>query len=203
MAAHLPALAAHLRELDTLVVDTDPQGSMASLLGARDGGGPKVIASTGQRLLAVQLAAVGLKKELLLIDTAAGAVEDVGEALVLSDLAVLAARPTLLDIAGLGPSLSLVRKLGKPCVVVMNQAPAPREGVESPLVKRMLRAFDYMQAPLAPVILRNRTVYQTALETGRSAEEMGDGAAAAEIATLWDYVWVRAESAAAAARSAS
>jgi chromosome partitioning protein len=45
-----------------------------------------------------------------------------------------------------------------------------------------------MQAPLAPVILRARSVYQTALERGRSAEEMADRAAAAEIAALWDYV---------------
>ena len=37
-------------------------------------------------------------------------------------------------------------------------------------------------------IVRARAIYQTALETGRSAEEMGDAAAAREIAALWDYV---------------
>jgi chromosome partitioning protein len=45
-----------------------------------------------------------------------------------------------------------------------------------------------MQAPLAPVILRSRAVYQTGLERGRSAEEMLDKAAAKEVAKLWAYL---------------
>ena len=61
-------------------------------------------------------------------------------------------------------------------------------GVEPPVVKRALRGLDYMQAPLAPSILRSRTIYQTALETGRSAEEGGDPTAAREVAALWEHV---------------
>jgi chromosome partitioning protein len=45
-----------------------------------------------------------------------------------------------------------------------------------------------MGAPLAPVILRSRAVYQTGLERGRSAEEMLDKAAAREVAALWAYL---------------
>jgi chromosome partitioning protein len=45
-----------------------------------------------------------------------------------------------------------------------------------------------MCAPVAPSILRTRTAFQTALETGRSAEETADAAAAAEIADLWGFV---------------
>jgi chromosome partitioning protein len=48
-----------------------------------------------------------------------------------------------------------------------------------------------MQAPVAPVILRSRTIYQTALERGRSAEEMSDRAAADEMAALWAFVEVQ------------
>ena len=114
--------------------------------------------------------------------------EDAGEALALCDLAVLVVRPTLLDIAGLVRSISLVRKLAKPHTVVVNQAQIAREGVEPPVVKRALRGLDYMQAPLAPSILRSRTIYQTALETGRSAEEGGDPTAAREVAALWEHV---------------
>jgi chromosome partitioning protein len=97
-------------------------------------------------------------------------------------------RPTLLDIAGLVRTYQMVRRLGKPATVVVNQAPVAREKVEAPLVKRALLGLDYMQAPVAPVIVRNRSVYQTALERGRSAEEMTDKAAAAEIAALWDFI---------------
>ena len=187
VATHL-ALAAHLRGVDTLVIDTDPQHSAHDVLGAREAPGPACIMSSGAKLLAAQFEAVGLKKELVIVDTAAGAVENVSEAIVLADLALMVVRPTLLDIAGLARTFTLVRRLGKPATVVVNQAPVARESVEPPLVKRALRALEYMKAPVAPVILRYRSIYQTALERGRSAEESPDHAAGQDIAALWDFI---------------
>jgi chromosome partitioning protein len=187
VATHL-ALAAHLRGVATLVADIDRQRSAYNVLESREATGPSCVIAAGSTLMAAQFAAVGLKKELMIVDTPAGAVEDVSEAVVLADLAVLVVRPTLLDLSGLAPSLQLVRRMKKPALVVMNQAPTAREGMESPLVRRALKALDYMCAPVAPAILRTRTMYQTALETGRSAEEMPDPAAAAEIAALWGFV---------------
>ncbi len=188
IATHL-ALAAHLRGLDVLVADTDPQKSARDVLSSREAEGPAVVEVTGATLLSAQLAAQGLKKDLVVIDTAAGALEDVSEALVLADYSVLVVRPTLLDLAGLARTVVLVRKLKKPCAVVMNQAPVPREGSEAPVVRRFLRGLEYMRVPVIPVVVRARTVYQTALETGRSAEESADEAAKAEITALWDFVW--------------
>ncbi len=187
IATHL-ALAAHLRGLDTLVVDTDPQRSTTEVLAAREGPGPACMESTGAGLLAAKIAAQGLRKQLLIIDTAAGALEDASEAVVLADLAVLVVRPTLLDLSALARTMTLVRRLQKPSVVVVNQAAAARGGEESPLVKRALKALGYMRAPVSPVIVRSRSIYQISLETGRSAEEMSDPAAAKEIAALWDFI---------------
>jgi chromosome partitioning protein len=187
VAMHL-ALAAHLRGLDVLVADIDPQHSARDVLKSRQEPGPDCVITTGPKLMSAQFAAVGLHKDLFIIDTPAGALEDVGEALVLADLAVMVVRPTLLDIAGLVRTYQMVRRLGKPATVVVNQAPVAREKVEAPLVKRALLGLDYMQAPVAPVIVRNRSIYQTALERGRSAEEMTDKAAAAEIAALWEFI---------------
>ena len=190
VATHL-ALAAHLRGVDALLVDIDPQHSARDVLSSREEDGPTCATSSGSTLLAAQFAAVGVHKELMIVDTAAGAVEHVSEAIVLADLAVMVVRPTLIDIAGLARTFSIVRRLGKPATVVVNQAPVPRENVEAPLVKRALRALEYMQAPVAPVILRSRSIYQTALERGRSAEEMTDRAAASEVAALWDFIAAR------------
>ena len=187
VATHL-ALAAHLRGLQTMLVDIDPQGSSHEVLSARQGPGPECLTSTGAKAMSVQLAAVALRKDLLIIDTPAGVVEDVSEAIVLADAAVMVVRPTLLDIGALTRTLALVRRLKKPSTVVVNQAPVAREGIEAPVVKRALRALEYMRLPIAPVILRTRAVFQTAIETGRSAEEMPDQAAAREVAMLWDYI---------------
>jgi len=204
VATHL-ALAAHLRGVATLLVDLDPQRSALNIMSARAEPGPTCVAATGEKLMSVQFAAIGLKRPLMIVDTPAGAVEDVGEAIVLADLAVMVARPTLIDLSGLAPTLSMVRKLGKPGIVVVNQAPASRDGTEPPLVRRALKGLDYMKAEVVPTILRSRTVYQTALETGRSAEELTDVAAAREIAALWAYVdaVLTEDSEAAAARSSS
>jgi chromosome partitioning protein len=190
VATHL-ALAAHLRGLDTLVVDTDPQRSAADILGAREAPGPACVTAKGRNVLAAQFGALGERRELMVIDTPAGDVESVSEAVVVADHALMVVRPTLIDLSGLARTLSLVRRLGKPATVVMNQAPVPREEVEAPLVRRALKGLDYMQAPIAPVILRARSVYQTALERGRSAEETSDRAAAKEVADLWEIVSAR------------
>lgn len=188
VAAHI-ALAAFLRGHEVMVADTDPQRSIRDVLSMRAHAAPDVVATSGGGLLGVHFAAKGNDaKDLMVVDTAAGAVEDVGEAIVLADYVVLVVRPTMLDLSGLVRSLTIVRKLGKPYAVVMNQAPVPREGTEAPVVRRFLRGLEYMQAPVAPVILRARSVYQTALETGKSAEETADEAARAEVAALWDYV---------------
>jgi chromosome partitioning protein len=187
VATHL-ALAAHLRGVKAMVVDIDPQGSSHEVLSARSSPGPECVISSGPRLMGAHLVASGLQKQLMIVDTPAGAVEDVSEAIVLADFAVMVVRPTLLDIAALARTLSIVRRLKKPSTVVLSQAPVAREGVEAPVVKRALRALEYMRLPVAPVIVRSRSIYQTALETGRSAEEMPDPAAAAEIAALWAFV---------------
>lgn len=187
LAAHM-ALAAHLRGLQALVADVDPQRSASEVMTAREAEGPRCVTVSGAGLFAAQLAAVASGVELMVIDTAAGAVEDVGQALVLADLALLVVRPTLLDIAALARTWEIVRRLNKSALVVVNQAPVPRGGVEAPVVKRALRALDYLRLPIAPTILRNRAAYQTALESGRSAEEAADATAAREIAALWAYV---------------
>lgn len=187
VATHL-ALAAHLRGVDTQVIDIDPQRSAENILSSRLGDGPQCVVAAGVTLMAAQFAALGLHKRLAIIDTPAGAVEDVSEAIVLADFTVLVVRPTLIDLSGLARSLLMVRRLGKPSTVVVNQAPFARESIEPPLVKRALRGLDYMKAPVAPVILRARSIYQTALETGRSVEESSDVAAAKEVAALWAFV---------------
>lgn len=46
-----------------------------------------------------------------------------------------------------------------------------------------------MRLPVVPAVIRNRNVYQTALEKGRSVEEIDPaGPTAAEIAALWAFI---------------
>jgi chromosome partitioning protein len=187
LAAHV-ALAAHLRGRSTLVADIDPQRSASEIMRARAADGPRVAPMAGADLFAAKLAAVSAGVDLMVVDTAAGAIEDVGQAIVLADLSLLVVRPTLLDLAAMVRTLDVVKRLKKEALIVVNQAPAPRGGVEPPMVKRAMRALDYMKVPVAPTILRFRSAYQVALETGRSAEESTDATAAQEVTRLWRYI---------------
>jgi chromosome partitioning protein len=187
VAAHI-ALAAHLRGLKTVVADTDPQRSVTEVLRSRVADGPTCVSAVGSSLFAAQIAAVGCGKDALVIDTAAGAVEDITQAIVVADFSLLVVRPTLIDIAAAVRTVDIVRRLKKPAMVVVNQAPTARDGVEPPSVKRALRALEFIRLPIVPTLLRTRAIYQTALETGRSVEECYDVFATREVAALWAYV---------------
>jgi chromosome partitioning protein len=187
VATHI-ALAAHLRGLKTVVADTDPQRSASEALRAREVSGPTSVAAIGSSLFAAQIAAVGSGMDTMVIDTAAGAVEDVAQAIVVADYSLLVVRPTLMDIAAAVRTVDIIRRLRKPAMIVVNQAPTVRDGIEPPSVKRALRALEVMRLPVVPTLLRSRAIYQSALETGKSVEECYDVNAAREIAALWAFI---------------
>ncbi len=188
VSVHL-ALAAHLRGLHTVLADTDPQQSSREALKGRRDAGPDVRQSAGPQLVSLQMETQRAGVDALIIDTPAGHEEDIGAAVVLSDLSLLVVRPTFLDIAASLQTATILRRLRRPAMVVLNQAPPPRDGVEPPAVKKAMEALKLMQLPVVPAVLRSRAVYQTALESGHSAEELGAGGPAAEeVAALWAFV---------------
>jgi len=187
VAVHV-AIAAQLRGRRTLLADADPQGSSSTVLRGRRGPGPAFAETTGAQLCSLQLAAVRRAYDVLVIDTAAGAEDELAHAIVLADLCLLVIRPTFLDFAAAIRTADVLRRLKKPGLIVLNQAPVPRAGAEPPLVKKAHEALRLMRLPVAPAILRARTAYQQALERGCSAEELGPSPAAAEVAELWEFV---------------
>lgn len=187
LGVHL-ALAAHLRGEHVLIADVDPQRSSVEALRPRQALGPRTVATTGLQLSGLQMDAVRQHCGLMLIDTAAGVAEDGAKAIVLADLSLIVVRPTYLDLAAAIESVMMVRRLHKPLLLVLNQAPPPRDGVEAPAVRRALKALSVLKQPVAPTIIRARQIYQSSLETGRTAEELAHPAAAQDIAELLAYI---------------
>jgi chromosome partitioning protein len=188
VAVHL-AIAAHLRGHKTLLADSDPQRSSSDVLKGRRGAGPGWTETAGPSLLSVQVSAQRAQTDALVIDTAAGAEDELAHAIVLADLSLLVIRPTFLDFAAAIRTVDVIRRLRKPGIIVLNQAPAPREGVEPPAVKKAMEALRMLRMPVAPTILRARAAYQSALESGCSAEEVDpSSAAASDMAALWSFV---------------
>jgi chromosome partitioning protein len=188
VAVHL-ALCAFLRGRRVLLADTDAQRSASHALKGRRDPGPALVETAGPKLFALQNASARAGVETLVIDTPAVVEEEISHAIVAADLCLLIIRPTFLDLAAAIQTAEIVRRLRKPALVVLNQAPSPRNGVEAPAVKRALDALKLLRLPAAPVILRARAGYQSALESGRSVEELDPPAdAGAEVGELWRFV---------------
>jgi len=187
VATHI-ALAAHLRGLRTVLADTDPQGSSAETLKGRTREGPQFFRTTGPALRGL-IKDQPVAAEAVIIDTPAASEAETAHAIALADLSLMIVRPTFLDLAASIQTAEILRRLRKPGLIVLNQAPVMRGGVETPHVKRALEALQLMRLPVAPVILRARAPFQTALERGLSVEEWAPkDAAAAEIRELWTFI---------------
>jgi chromosome partitioning protein len=186
LASHL-ALSLHLRGLATVLADADPQHSAVEVFKARRDSGPVVIPTSAAKLFALQLSLARANTDVMVLDTPAVLEEEIIKAVSLSDLAILLVRPTFLDLAALAKTSEIVRRLRRPMVAVVSQAPPARQGQEAPVVMRTLQALNLLNLPVTRTIVRTRAVYQTVMETGRSAEEQApDSPAAGEIRRLCD-----------------
>ncbi len=194
LAVHL-AMGFVLRGRTTILADADPQRSAIEVFkgrseaGDRSDPGPELIATSGSKLFALKTSAMNAGAEALVIDTPAVLEDETAKAVVLADLSLLVVRPTFLDLSAAVRTTSIIRQLRRPGLVVLNQAPAPRESVEPPIVKRAMEALDMLRFPIAPVVIRTRAVYQTVMESGRSVEELGaDTLAAQEMRELCAFI---------------
>jgi chromosome partitioning protein len=188
VAVHM-ALAAHRRGLRTWLADTDPQGSSTEVPKARQADGPQCVQAKGAELVARQGQGQAAGADLMVVDTPAASEGEIAHAIALAQLSVLVVRPTFLDIAASIQTAQILRRLRKPGLILLNQAPVPREGVEPPAVKKAIEALRLMRLPVIPVVLRSRALYQTALASGQSAEELSpSGPAGEEIAAAFAFI---------------
>lgn len=182
------AIAAHLRGHKVLLADTDSQQSSMESLSARDGDRLECVAAVGSTLPALKARAAASGVRYLIIDTPGGPGTDLSQAMAISDLNLLVARPSFLDIAAAARTFNEARTLNRPALIVLNQAPPARGGEESAAAAKALEALRYTRLPVSQVIVHARAVFQKAAAMGRSVEELGASAAAEEAAALWREV---------------
>ncbi len=182
-------LAAHLAGWKTMLADIDPQRSASDALRSRGEPGPSIAEINAGKLFQTRSNAMHDAYDVMLIDTPAAPDSDVAIAVNSADLCVLVCRPTFLDIASVARSAEMVRRLGKAGLIVLNQAPPKRGGLEPVSVQKAIEALRFCGLPIAPVGMRARTIYQQAIARGRSVGEWDAASPAAqEIDRLWTHV---------------
>jgi chromosome partitioning protein len=178
------ALAAQQAGLRAVVADIDPLHSAGEVLRGRPEA-DLLVETAAAKLFVLGDACEKRGVDLLVIDTPVAPEADVVLAVNAADLCLAVARPSPLDIAAVQQSIALVRRIGAPAVVVLNQCPPLRQGEEPPVVRRAVEALKFGGLPVAQAKLRGRSAYQHAFAHHCGVTEWDPrGEAAADVLRL-------------------
>ena len=188
LTAHLAAHA-HKPSRPCLLIDADPQGSLAlwHKLRLAGGGADDLPVKSAQRNIAdvvKQAKADGV--EWVFIDTAPNMSASVTDAIRTATLVVIPCRPGVFDLDAVKDTIEFAREARRPYAVVINAAPPKRQDVESPTVTHAREILGALQIPVWGGQITQRANFSAALAEGEGAKEYdSNSTAAAEIARLW------------------
>jgi chromosome partitioning protein len=184
LVAHLSVEAERMGDNPVWIIDTDQQATLSHWHRRRQGETPQraEISFAG---LAKGLDALARKHgaEYCLIDTAPAASKENAAIFALADLVLIPVRPSPNDLWAVGETVSAVRAAGVPFLFVVTQA-KPNANITAQTVAALSR-----HGPVAQAFIADRVPYAVAMAGGNTASELAPkGAAAVEIAALWDEV---------------
>ncbi|HTT81570.1 MAG TPA: ParA family protein, partial [Stellaceae bacterium] len=183
IAAHLAVRAGIAGHGPVVLIDTDPQGSLAEWWHARSDDTPALAVVTPQQLGANLAELRGYGTAVAIIDTPPALTGAIEQVIAMADLIVVPVRPSPHDLRAAGGTVEMARRAGKPFVFVVNGA-APRAGITAQAVAALSE-----HGRVAPVILYQRTEYAASMIDGRTVmEAAASGRSAQEIAELWRCV---------------
>src|SRR5579862_3360765 len=191
LTAHLAAHA-HKPSRPCLLIDTDPQGSLAlwHKLRLAGGGADDLPIKSAQRNIAdVVKQAKQDGVEWVFIDTAPNLSASVTDAIRTATLVVIPCRPGVFDLDAVKHTIDFAREARRPYAVVINAAPPKRQDAESPSVTTARESLASLQIPVWGGQITQRANFSLALAEGEGAKEYDAASqAAAEIGRLWSAI---------------
>jgi chromosome partitioning protein len=186
LALHMATEAAS-RGAKALLVDLDPQGNLMGWADRRGDQPPDVQALHATQLDRALKSAKADGYDLVVLDTAPSADRVTMVAAKASDLVLVPCRPAQFDLDAVWATLATCDMVRKPAMVVLNQSPT-----RSRVVPEAAALLASKKAEVTQTIVRMRVAFQHCLIDGRTASEFEPGGAAAdEIAALYDEVSAR------------
>jgi chromosome partitioning protein len=165
------ALAARQAGLKVVVADIDPLHSAGEILGRRTEAASLLFETTAAKLFILQDVCAKNHCDLLIVDTPTAPEGDVILAINSADLCLAVARPTVLDVAAVKTSVELVQRMRGSGLVVLNQCPPARNGIESAFVERAREMLEHEGMPTARSLMRSRVAYQHAFAQQQGVTE--------------------------------
>ena len=188
LSGHLAVQAQRAGQGPVVLIDIDPQGSLADWWNERADEFPAFAQTTVARLAAdlEVLRQQGFK--LAVIDTPPAITVAIQSVIQVAELIVIPTRPSPHDLRAVGATVDLCERAGKPLLFVVNAA-TPKARITSDAAVALSQ-----HGTVAPVTVHQRTDFAASMIDGRTVMETDPkGRSAAEVTALWEYVNDRLE----------
>jgi chromosome partitioning protein len=188
LSGHLAVQAQLAGAGPVVLIDIDPQGSLADWWNERSAEYPAFAQTTVARLAAdlEVLRSQGFK--LAVIDTPPAITMAIQSVIQVAELIVIPTRPSPHDLRAVGATVDLCERAGKPLIFVVNAA-TPKARITSECAVALSQ-----HGTVAPVTIHQRTDFAASMIDGRTVMEIDPkGRSAQEVGALWGYMSDRLE----------
>lgn len=188
LSGHLAVQAERAGCGPVVLIDIDPQGSLADWWNERETDLPAFAQTTVARLASDLeiLRQQGFK--LAVIDTPPAITMAIQSVIAVAELIVIPTRPSPHDLRAVGATVDLCDRAGKPLIFVVNAA-TPKARITSEAAVALSQ-----HGTVAPITLHHRTDFAASMIDGRTVMEVDPkGRSAAEVEALWTYINDRLE----------
>ena len=188
LSGHLAVQAERSGAGPVVLIDIDPQGSLADWWNEREAGQPSFAKTTIARLAADLDALRQQGFKLAVIDTPPAITAAIQSVIAASDLVIVPTRPSPHDLRALGATVDLCERADKPMIFVVNGG-TPKARITADVAIALSQ-----HGTVAPVTIHQRTGFAASMIDGRTVMEIDpDGRSAGAIKQLWRYAAERLE----------
>jgi chromosome partitioning protein len=183
LAAHLAVIAEKTGEGPCVLIDTDPQGSLAAWWNGREEETPQFAPVTLQDLPAKLKALDQAGFTYAFVDTPPAITESIRAVVEQADFVLIPTRPSPHDLRAVGRTVELAAEAGRPFAFAVTQA--------KPNTRLTVQAVTALSehGVVASAIMHDRVDYAASMIDGRTVVEIDPrGRSAAEVIELWIFV---------------
>lgn len=183
LSGHLAVQAVRAGAGPVVLIDIDPQASLADWWNEREANEPAFATTTVARLAAdlESLREQGFK--LAVIDTPPAITVAIQSVISVADLIMIPTRPSPHDLRAVGATVDLCERANKPLIFVVN-AGTPKARITAEAAVALSQ-----HGTVAPITLHHRTEFAASMIDGRTVMEVNpQGRSAAEVEQLWTYI---------------
>ena len=188
LSGHLAVQAQLAGAGPVVLIDIDPQGSLADWWNERESEYPAFAQTTVARLAADLEMLRQQVFRLAVVDTPPAITMAIQSVIQGAELILIPTRPSPHDLRAVGATVDLCDRAGKPLIFVVNGA-TPKARITSEAAVALSQ-----HGTVAPVTLHHRTDFAASMIDGRTVMEVDPkGRSAAEVVALWGYISDRLE----------